>query len=79
MYSKSAQSPGLATHAAQLKADTTGEMFRSLEDGLEEAINLVTPSNGSGRTSEAAMRLETAFEAAEKILEKARSMRPRRT
>lgn len=80
MYPTSGQSnPGPQTHSAQLREDTTGEVFRSLEDSLEEAVDLVMKTNGTSRSEAAAERLDTAFEAAERILAKAASIRPSRT
>ncbi len=75
MYPMSGQSnQGVTTHAAQLRADKTGEMFRSLEESLDEAIQLVLTSSGNGRPESTARRLDTAFDAAKKILEKARAI-----
>lgn len=79
MYSRSGQNgTGPTTHAAQLRADDTGEAFRALEGGLEEAINASLASR-KDNPSQSHHLLDTAFEAAESILEKARSIRPRRT
>lgn len=82
MYPTSEPSnPGLQTHAAQLRTDATGDIFRSLEESLQEAIALSSASSGSGRAEGAhgaASRLDSAFEAAEKILMTARSIRRHR-
>jgi hypothetical protein len=69
----------LTTHAAQLRADKTGEMFRSLEESLDEAIQRVQTSSGTERSESAARSLDKAFDAAKKILEKARSISVQRS
>ena len=78
MYSKSGQfGEGPTTHAAQLRTDHTGDAFRSLEEGLETAIDTSVASRVGSASQTAYHLLDTAFEAAEAILERARSIRPR--
>lgn len=75
MYSLSGQKdPGPQTHSAQLRADRTGAVFRALEESLQDAIDLVKKTNPDGRSGAAVQQLDVAFEAAQRILAKARSI-----
>ena len=75
MYSSSGQkAPGPQTHSAQLRADRSGAVFRALEESLREAIDLVKKTDPDGRPEAAIQQLDVAFEAAQRILAKARSI-----
>jgi hypothetical protein len=74
MYPESGQST--ETLAARIRVETTGEALRELEERLAEAIQS-TRSASAGDPSESVNEaLGKAFEAAKRILEKARTLQP---